>query len=61
VLDGYLNWFKSYDTNANKHKPVKNAKNGKNITQITKFFTKWKKMGREVVVFCVITFEPIKI
>ena len=40
----YLNWFKSYDTNAKKHKNVRNAKNGKkkNYTN-NKFFYKIEK------------------
>ena len=43
----YLNWFKSYDTNAKIH-----------YTN-NKFFTKLKKKGEGNI--CVLTFEPIKI
>ena len=54
----YLNWFKSYDTNAKKHK---NAKNGKNIKEITSYDTNAKKMEKKILAFCVITFEPTNI
>ena len=42
-------------------KTQKNAKNnGKNITQMTSFLPNRKNQKREIFVFFVITFEPIK-
>ena len=39
----YLNWFKSYDTDAKKRKNAKNAKNAKTKIKHITSFTKLKK------------------
>ena len=55
----YLNWFKSYDTNAKTRKNAKNAK--KTLHKRGGFLLQnRKKTESEILTFCVITFEPIK-
>ena len=44
-----------------KQKNAKTQKTEKKHYTNNKFFTKWKNTEREILAFCVITFEPIKI
>ena len=53
----YPYWFKSF----NNAKNAKNAKKGKTLHKSQVFYKIEKKTEREIFVFCVITFEPIKI
>ena len=43
-----------------KRNNEKNEKNEKNITQMRSFLQNQKKWETKILIFCVITFEPIK-
>ena len=55
------NWFKRYDKNEKHVKNAKNPKIAQNSTWILSFLQNRTKTKIEIIAFCVITFEPIKI
>ena len=57
----YLIWFKNYATNNKKQKTKESAKSMKNIIQMSAFLQNRKNSEIEIFVFCVITFDPIKV
>ena len=57
----YHNWFKSYDKNEKHVKNAKTPKIAKNSTWILSFLQNRTKTKIEIIAFCVITFEPIKV
>ena len=57
----YHNWFKSYDKNEKHVKNAKTPKIAKNSTWISSFLQNRTKTKIEIMAFCVITFEPIKV
>ena len=59
--DLYLNWFKSYDKNEKHTKNAKTSKITKNSTRISFFLQNHTETKMEIIVFCVINFEPIKV
>ena len=57
----YHNWFKSYDKNEKHVKNAKTPKIAKNSTWISSFLQNRTKTKIEIMAFCVIAFEPIKV
>ena len=57
----YHNWFKSYDKNEKHVKNAKTPKIAKHSTWILYFLQNCRKPKIEIIAFCVITFQPIKV
>ena len=57
----YHNWFKSYDKNEKHVKNAKTPKLAKHSTWILYFLQNCRKPKIEIIAFCVITFQPIKV
>ena len=57
----YLNWLKSYDKNEKQGKNAKRPQITKTVHGLFIFLQNRKKTKMEIIAFCVITFEPIKI
>ena len=57
----YHNWFKNYDKNEKHVKNAKTPKIAKNSTWILSFLQNRTKTKIEIIAFCVIAFEPIKV